>query len=537
MLLLYMLKFHEREIPNFMYPNKSGPFPLDTASYLPNAASCFGNGRIGSTFRSDASTSSASDLNSLCKEYTYRSLSDATGGFHASNILGKGSFGAVYRGTLEDQTDVAIKVISNPSASGFEDEVRMLIKYRHPNLVMLLGYGRNENQRLLVFEYLDNGDCERRIRNPELSRSFTWHQRLSVLLDACRGIAFMTSSRPAAFHRDIKPSNILLDRTMKGKVADFGLARELPSLSTSSVRVNNTAGTIGYACQHYVKTAIVSEATEVYSFGICMLEFLSNQPPAIADPLCPNKVRFLVDTIQGSLPKLISLVDRTAGWPDAIVLNISELILQCISRDLTSRPSFCTVVKNLRYLNEKYTQDRVPECQPDTGLIFDDRNVAKPHSTWGPLPGFRPLLQIQNELEHRGIQPAWPRVRLEIAAFPIAVDTRYVAVEFSDNRFKIGRGHQAVIFNAILMSEQLRLCVSRDHFSISRLGTQWHPKFIVENLSGNGTYIEGKGMLETKGDKCEIAFGDVIKLVQTNSTGVQVAFIQILFTSERSMLN
>ena len=131
----------------------------------------------------------------------------------------------------------------------------------------------------------------------------------------------------------------------------------------------------------------------------------------------------------------------------------------------------------------------------------------------------------------------WPSVVLEIAAFPKAVDTRYVAAEFTDNRLTVGRGHQAVVFNAILQSDQLRLCVSREHFRIQRLGTARAPRFTIENLSGNGTYIEGQGMLENKGDVTDIVSGDIIKLIQTNSIGMQLPFIQIAFTYDRRLLN
>lgn len=490
-------------------------------------------------------------LNSLCKEYTYQSLASATGGFRPANIIGKGSFGAVYRGILEDQTDVAIKVISNPQVSGFEDEVRMLTKYRHPNLVMLLGYGRNGNQRLLVYEYMDNGDCEKRLKSAELSSSFTWQQRLSVLLDACRGIAYLTSSSPAAFHRDIKPSNILLDRNMTAKMADFGLARELPSLNTSSVHVKNTAGTIGYACHHYIKNAEVSEATEIYSFGICMLEFLSNHPPAVADPVFPSKVRFLVDSIQGNLANVINLVDRRAAWPDTIVLQIAETILQCLSSDLSNRPTFCAVVKKLRDLNERHsaapltlrTELQIAPFYENCGHDHLPARGALQHGGFKPvlptltLPApasVRSLLQGNREKQAIERSPQWPSAILEISAFPKAVDVRYIAVEFSDNHFTVGRGNQAVLFNAILQSDQLRLCVSREHFRIHRFGTPLDPKYRLENLSGNGTYIEGQGMLDKRGDVCEIVGGDIITLIQTNSVGIQLPFIQILFTYSRT---
>ena len=181
-------------------------------------------------------------LGQSCKEFSYKALSKATSDFGSLNVLGTGSFGSVYRGLLEDDTGIAVKVISKPSQSGFEDEVKILSKYRHPNLVMLLGFARNGVQRLLVYECMDKGDCEKRLKSPTLSISFKWEQRLSVLLDACRGISYLHNSVPIVFHRDIKPSNILVDKNWVGKMADFGLSCELSSSGQTSMKVKKPHG-------------------------------------------------------------------------------------------------------------------------------------------------------------------------------------------------------------------------------------------------------------------------------------------------------
>ncbi|CAD7973809.1 unnamed protein product, partial [Amoebophrya sp. A25] len=139
---------------------------------------------------------------------------------------------------------------------------------------------RHGSQRILVYELLSGGDVHQRIRwAREGIRPFSGEQRTSVALDAAQGISHLHYSKPKAFHRDIKTPNIILDRKDTAKVGDFGLACIAQSDGTHTVK--QTAGTVGYVCPHYIRSGVVSEATEVYAFGCVLLELLTGTPPAV----------------------------------------------------------------------------------------------------------------------------------------------------------------------------------------------------------------------------------------------------------------
>ncbi|KAF4658840.1 hypothetical protein FOL47_007806 [Perkinsus chesapeaki] len=288
---------------------------------------------------------SDSNLNQISLEYAYTELAEATDNFDESAKLGSGSYGSVYKGTLQDGTEVAIKVVDLPNEAGFEDEVRVLSKFRHPNLVILMGFARNGSQRLLVYECLSGGDVS--VRLQKCAREgvpFPWQLRLSIALDAACGLSHLHNAKPKVFHRDIKSPNILLDRNSTAKMADFGLA----CLSHGqSHKVKQASGTIGYACPYYIQRGVVTEASEVYSFGMVLLELLLNAPPACPGPK-PGEILYLVNHLNGDLMRCLSMVDPRAGYPPNVAKQLAELALSCASMAEESRPTFVQVVKSLR---------------------------------------------------------------------------------------------------------------------------------------------------------------------------------------------
>ena len=194
------------------------------------------------------------NLNSISLEYTYHELARACRNFSQSSLLGKGSYGAVYRGVLKDGTEVAIKVLNTPKDSGFKEEVQVLSKFRHPNLVILMGFSRNAKDRYLVYELLPGGDlCSRLQNDPQ----FDWRKRINACLDAALGLSHLHNASPKVFHRDIKTQNILLDRNGTAKMADFGLA--LLAQPKVGVKVEQCAGTLGYADPLYISSSVVTE--------------------------------------------------------------------------------------------------------------------------------------------------------------------------------------------------------------------------------------------------------------------------------------
>ncbi|CAN6328191.1 unnamed protein product [Urochloa humidicola] len=214
-------------------------------------------------------------------------LARATDGFAERNLVGRGGFGAVYRGVLADGSVVAVKKMLDPDMEGgdeeFTNEVEIISSLRHRNLVPLRGCCISDDdveegkQRFLVYDYMPNGALEDFIyrdkgdpRRPPL----TWAQRRSIILDVARGLEYLHYGvKPAIYHRDIKATNILLDGEMRARVADFGLARR--SREGQSHLTTRVAGTHGYLAPEYALYGQLTEKSDVYSFGVLVLEIMS----------------------------------------------------------------------------------------------------------------------------------------------------------------------------------------------------------------------------------------------------------------------
>eukprot|EP00931_Biecheleriopsis_adriatica_P100937 TRINITY_DN7616_c0_g2_i1.p1 TRINITY_DN7616_c0_g2~~TRINITY_DN7616_c0_g2_i1.p1 ORF type:complete len:1134 (+),score=179.38 TRINITY_DN7616_c0_g2_i1:183-3584(+) len=293
------------------------------------------------------------NLNDICLEYTYEELKQATRNFDENSMkLGCGSYGGVYKGVLGDGTEVAIKVLDVPNESGFEEEVKVLSKFRHPHLVILMGFARHGAQRLLVYEMLSGGDVHRRLQKScHEDVAFPWQERASIALDAACGLSHLHHSSPKVFHRDIKSPNILLDKNGTAKMADFGLA----CLSHTAVhRVKRASGTVGYACPLYVRRGVVTEGSEVYSFGMVLLELLTARPPAYVSPPSGvnSQIQYLANHINGDIRVAMKLVDQKANWPPPAARAVAELALSCIGMQEESRPNFSDIVRSIRAITE-----------------------------------------------------------------------------------------------------------------------------------------------------------------------------------------
>ncbi|CAJ1420580.1 unnamed protein product [Effrenium voratum] len=268
------------------------------------------------------------DLGRISLRYTYEELSEATKNWSKGRQLGSGSYGAVFKGEMKDGSEVAVKMIDlgalaktdqSEDMAGFDKEVETLSKFRHPNLVTLIGWGKHERKRYLVYELMTGGDIYDRLlksRRRENAVPFHWHERLSALLDAAAGLSHMHNSKPKAFHRDIKSANILLDRHGTAKMADFGLSctSSGQGLGGSQVKVKTISGTPGYACPIYASTGQVTEFSEVYSFGMVILEVLTSIPPAAADHL--RLVPDANQTLRAMRAFLLMLLAPAAALPE-----------------------------------------------------------------------------------------------------------------------------------------------------------------------------------------------------------------------------
>ncbi|KAJ6955857.1 proline-rich receptor-like protein kinase PERK15 isoform X2 [Populus alba x Populus x berolinensis] len=215
----------------------------------------------------------------------YEELKEATNNFESASILGEGGFGRVFKGVLSDGTAVAIKRLTSGGQQGGKEflvEVEMLSRLHHRNLVKLVGYysSRDSSQNLLCYELVPNGSLEAWLHGPlGANCPLDWDTRMKIALDAARGLAYLhEDSQPCVIHRDFKASNILLEKNFHAKVSDFGLAKQAPE-GRANYLSTRVMGTFGYVAPEYAMTGHLLVKSDVYSYGVVLLELLTGRMP------------------------------------------------------------------------------------------------------------------------------------------------------------------------------------------------------------------------------------------------------------------
>ncbi|GFP94683.1 cysteine-rich receptor-like protein kinase 26 [Phtheirospermum japonicum] len=213
-------------------------------------------------------------------KYTLSTIRDATNDFFDDNKLGQGGFGAVYKGILPNGHEIAVKRLSQNSGQGdleFKNEVLLLAKLQHRNLVKLLGFCVEGVEKLLIYEFVQNASLDQFIFDPIKRSYLDWEKRYKIIGGIARGILYLhEDSRIRIIHRDLKPSNVLLDGEMNPKIADFGMARLFGQDDTRGI-TNRIAGTYGYMAPEYAAHGQFSIKSDVFSFGVLVLEIISGQ--------------------------------------------------------------------------------------------------------------------------------------------------------------------------------------------------------------------------------------------------------------------
>ncbi|XP_078164087.1 cysteine-rich receptor-like protein kinase 8 isoform X2 [Carex rostrata] len=214
--------------------------------------------------------------------YDLTAIRIATDNFSDKNMLGSGGFGPVFKGTLPNGQEIAVKRLSTSSTQGateFKNEVELLVRLRHNNLVQLLGCCISKDERMLCYEYLPNGSLDKILFGTDdiKCKELEWSRRFRIIKGICRGLLYLHEESPLKIvHRDLKASNILLDRDMKPKIADFGLARLFDRDQTHTITAH-FAGTFGYIAPEYSIRGTFSAKSDTYSFGILVLEIVSGR--------------------------------------------------------------------------------------------------------------------------------------------------------------------------------------------------------------------------------------------------------------------
>lgn len=285
------------------------------------------------------------------KPFTLEYIELATENY--KTLIGEGGFGSVYRGTLDDGQEVAVKVRSATSTQGtreFDNELNLLSAIQHENLVPLLGFCNEYDQQILVYPFMSNGSLlDRLYGEPAKRKILDWPTRLSIALGAARGLAYLhTFPGRSVIHRDVKSSNILLDNSMCAKVADFGFSKYAPQEGDSYVSLE-VRGTAGYLDPEYYKTQQLSEKSDVYSFGVVLLEIVSGR-----EPLNIKRPRIEWSLVEWAKPyirasKVDEIVDPgiKGGYHAEALWRVVEVALQCLEPYSTYRPCMVDIVREL----------------------------------------------------------------------------------------------------------------------------------------------------------------------------------------------
>uniref|UniRef100_A0A2N9INW1 non-specific serine/threonine protein kinase n=1 Tax=Fagus sylvatica TaxID=28930 RepID=A0A2N9INW1_FAGSY len=288
------------------------------------------------------------------KRYTFRELRAATDHFNSKNILGRGGFGIVYKGCLNDGTLVAVKRLKDFNAAAgeiqFQTEVEMISLAIHRNLLRLCGFCSTERERLLVYLYMPNGSVASRLRDHIHGRpALDWARRKRIALGTARGLVYLHEQcDPKIIHRDVKAANILLDEDFEAVVGDFGLAKLLDhreSHVTTAVR-----GTVGHIAPEYLSTGQSSEKTDVFGYGILLLELITGQK-ALDFGRVANQKGVMLDWVKKlhQEGKLSQMVDKDLkGNFDRVELEeMVQVALLCTQFNPTHRPKMSDVLKML----------------------------------------------------------------------------------------------------------------------------------------------------------------------------------------------
>ncbi|KAH9670307.1 protein kinase domain-containing protein [Citrus sinensis] len=293
--------------------------------------------------------------------FTLRDLELATNRFSKENVLGEGGYGVVYRGNLINGSPVAVKKILNnvgQAEKEFRVEVEAIGHVRHKNLVRLLGYCIEGIHRMLVYEYVNNGNLEQWLHGAMRHHGYlTWEARMKVLLGTAKALAYLHEAiEPKVVHRDIKSSNILIDDDFNAKVSDFGLAKLLGA--GKSHVTTRVMGTFGYVAPEYANTGLLNEKSDVYSFGVLLLEAITGRDPV--DHGRPAHEVNLVDWLKmmvGSRRSEEVVDPNIEVRPSTRALKRSLLTaLRCVDPDSEKRPKMSQVVRMLE--SEEYPIDR-----------------------------------------------------------------------------------------------------------------------------------------------------------------------------------
>ncbi|CAI9273498.1 probable serine/threonine-protein kinase PBL7 [Lactuca sativa] len=290
--------------------------------------------------------------------FTFRELAAAAKNFRADCLLGEGGFGRVYRGRLESTNQVvAIKQLDRNGLQGnreFLVEVLMLSLLHHPNLVNLIGYCADGDQRLLVYEYMPLGSLEDHLHDlPPDKQQLDWNTRMKIAAGAAKGLEYLhDKASPPVIYRDLKCSNILLDQDYNPKLSDFGLAKLGPVGDKTHVSTR-VMGTYGYCAPEYAMTGQLTPKSDVYSFGVVLLEIITGRKAIDhAKTGCEHNLVAWARPLFKDRRKFGQMADPMleGQYPVRGLYQALAVAAMCVQEQPTMRPVIADVVTALTYL-------------------------------------------------------------------------------------------------------------------------------------------------------------------------------------------
>ncbi|XP_038989040.1 receptor-like cytoplasmic kinase 176 [Phoenix dactylifera] len=327
------------------------------------------------------------------KSFAFNELKSATRNFRPDSVLGEGGFGSVFKGWIDEHSFAATKpgtgiviAVKKLNQEGFQGhrewlaEVNYLGQLSHPNLVKLIGYCLEDEQRLLVYEFMPRGSLENHLfRRVSYFQPLSWNLRMKVALGAAKGLAFLHSDKAKVIYRDFKTSNVLLDSNYNAKLSDFGLAKDGPTGDKSHVSTR-VMGTFGYAAPEYLATGHLTAKSDVYSFGVVLLEMLSGR--RAVDKNRPAGEHNLVEWARPHLAnkkRIFRILDARLGGQYSLggAQKAAALALQCLSIEAKYRPNMDEVVPELEQLQDTKDTGRNPQNERKVSSQYVGSNLQR----------------------------------------------------------------------------------------------------------------------------------------------------------------